>query len=952
MSKKYINTLDFYGYRENNRMEPVPSKGYKVKVSDKDGNIITIEKDDSLYACVKLAFDTNTGVLSLLDVAHDDSVLAEIEMPNADYIYNCRFDEELNAILFDVKSLYGSDTETIELDVESLVELYEAGQGIEIGEKNEETGRKPISVKLAEEDGLLTLTDDGLGIDAKVVTEDELEAAISGKADVEWVEEVLSGLSGVTEIIELVEEHDEEIQKLQRIVGTDEEVPSLFEQIEDNREDIAQIDEEMGELSGSVATIGEKVDAIEDSISGLTEDVEALKDALEEEVERATSAETELQGEIDAEAGRAISAETELNEKLDEEIEARKASSVASADYDSNEKLIKFYNANDEVIDSIDATAFIKDGMVDSVELVEISGDTYLHIVFNTDAGKEDIYINIGDIFNADNYYTKDEIDEKVTALQEMDAALANVDTQQWAVINQNRQDMETVDGQLWAAIGAETENRRNADLDLWNALSDETNARTRADQGLQSELDVEKEQREAEDTRLNNALTAEAQARIAGDNAVSAAIDTKIAEERTRAQQAEDILTSNLNAEIQRATREEARIETKYDNDIEDLRQADRELRQYINDQDAIINHRVDGLISDLESEENARITADQNLSNEIQEIRLNYATREYVDTRDGQIKDEAISTSINSAKTYTDNEVDALETELKQYCDDEHQELIEAISDNATKINVISNLKGVVGDDASHYDDTGNGILDVLHREFHQLVVDIDIDTINRKFDTISGAVDNNTHSIVNLQDSKFDNVEYNSSTGKIDFIANGIVKDSIDLSQAIGDNYYTKDETDARIEDAVSDVDDKIAGKVDTSAFTEAVDDLDERVSTNASGISDNASAIAALLDKLGYTNNDTLVTNNPNEAAFGQYNISNTSEDPSGQTIFSIGNGTDDENRSNAVEVRKDGSLYLWVEGDYMNVNLLLSQIAHEVYDSSSNSEHNSHFFDGD
>ena len=387
MSKKYMNTLDFYGYRENNMMESTFDSSYTVSVSDKDGNIITIEKGNSLYACVKLAFDTNTGILSLLDAAHNDSVLAEVEMPNADYIYNCRFDEEKNAILFDVKSLYGDNTDTIELDVESLVELYEAGQGIEIGEKSEETGRRPINVKLAEENGLLTLTDEGLGIDGKVVTEDELDAAISGKADAEWVEEILSGLTGVTEIIELVEEHEDEIEKLKKIVGTEEEVPSLFEQIESNREDVSELDGEIGEISGVVGTI-------ENNLSTIVGDVELLKDKLDEEV------------------ARTISAETELNEKLCEEIEARKSGSVVSADYDSTEKLIIFYNANDEVIDSIDATAFIKDGMVDSVELVKISGSTYLRIVFNTDAGKDDLYINIGDIFNTDNYYTKSEINE------------------------------------------------------------------------------------------------------------------------------------------------------------------------------------------------------------------------------------------------------------------------------------------------------------------------------------------------------------------------------------------------------------------------------------------------------------------------------------------------------------------------------------------------------------
>ena len=79
-------------------------------------------------------------------------------------------------------------------------------------------------------------------------------------------------------------------------------------------------------------------------------------------------------------------------------------------EYDSSGKTIDFYSQG-TLVDSIDARPFIKDGMVDSVTLIELSGDTYLHIVFNTDAGKEPIDIPLGDIFDADNYYTKDEVD-------------------------------------------------------------------------------------------------------------------------------------------------------------------------------------------------------------------------------------------------------------------------------------------------------------------------------------------------------------------------------------------------------------------------------------------------------------------------------------------------------------------------------------------------------------
>lgn len=88
--------------------------------------------------------------------------------------------------------------------------------------------------------------------------------------------------------------------------------------------------------------------------------------------------------------------------------------SVASASYDSQNKLIKFYNANGTLLDtSIDATDFIKDGMVSDVA---IDGD-YLVITFNTDAGQDDIDIPLDNIFNPSNYYTKTQIDTKLSSI-------------------------------------------------------------------------------------------------------------------------------------------------------------------------------------------------------------------------------------------------------------------------------------------------------------------------------------------------------------------------------------------------------------------------------------------------------------------------------------------------------------------------------------------------------
>ena len=81
------------------------------------------------------------------------------------------------------------------------------------------------------------------------------------------------------------------------------------------------------------------------------------------------------------------------------------------AEYSSTEKKI-YFKHNNTILPSmtIDATDFIKDGMIESVEVVQNGGTSYLKIVWNLDGSsgstKKTIHLNIGDLFEADNYYT------------------------------------------------------------------------------------------------------------------------------------------------------------------------------------------------------------------------------------------------------------------------------------------------------------------------------------------------------------------------------------------------------------------------------------------------------------------------------------------------------------------------------------------------------------------
>ena len=79
----------------------------------------------------------------------------------------------------------------------------------------------------------------------------------------------------------------------------------------------------------------------------------------------------------------------------------------ASLAYDGENTLIQLKNSDGEVLSSIDATAFIKDGMLDSVTV----SNGYINFVFNTDSGKSEISIPLTDFFDPSLYYTREQID-------------------------------------------------------------------------------------------------------------------------------------------------------------------------------------------------------------------------------------------------------------------------------------------------------------------------------------------------------------------------------------------------------------------------------------------------------------------------------------------------------------------------------------------------------------
>ena len=207
-----------------------------------------------------------------------------------------------------------------------------------------------------------------------------------------------------------------------------------------------------GTLQTTIETEAQRAQDAEDALQAAIDNIDGdISDAVNAEESRAISAETALGNgittlgqAINEEANRAIGAESDLLDAIDDEATERKATAVASAEYDESGKTIVFKNVNGAVVSSIDASDFIKDGMVDDVK---IEGDN-LVITFNTESGKEAITIPLTSIFNPNNYYDKTAIDGFVGDLEAADNAISG------AVDNVSTE----LENESQRAVSAETE--------------------------------------------------------------------------------------------------------------------------------------------------------------------------------------------------------------------------------------------------------------------------------------------------------------------------------------------------------------------------------------------------------------------------------------------------------------------------------------------------------------
>lgn len=284
------------------------------------------------------------------------------------------------------------------------------------------------------------------------------------------------------------------------------------------------------DLQAAISDEETRATAAEQALDGKIDQEIADREAdVDAEERRALSAETDLQASIEDEGRRAQDAEKDLDEKIDEaisaftagfqqeaaaresadnalqalieaEVEDRKTDSIASAEYDEDSALIKFFNINDELVDTIDANKFIKDGMIDSVSIETTGGTSYLVIVWNTDAGKETTRIDIGDLFEADNYYTKVEIDD---IIDDIDDDLAELDVK-----------IDNSVSSITASIAAEQTRATGVEQALQTAITEEETRATGVEALKANAADVyTKGEVDGKETALQNGIDSNAAA-------------------------------------------------------------------------------------------------------------------------------------------------------------------------------------------------------------------------------------------------------------------------------------------------------------------------------------------------------------------------------------------------------------------------------------------------------
>ena len=676
-------------------------------------------------------------------------------------------------------------------------------------------------------------------------------------------------------------------------------------------------------------------------VSGIQAEIDRLDGRIDKEIEdriadvdeeeaRAKAAEAALDAKIDAEIARSTDKDEEHDDQLNildqrlglverqlpDEINQRKERAFADASYDENAKEIVFKNALGVKIDSIDATPFLNDGMVEDVY---IDHDTEeLVIVWNTQSGQQETRIPLSEIFNPDDYYTKDEIDDKVDEINSAITAVeGDITTIQGDIVDINsaiteiQGDVTTIEGDITNINSSITEiNSSITEIneaidDMEDQYGDEISALTDS-------------VRELEETVENDEFT------------ISMALN--------------DLNTRKLDASAYTPT-DLSNYYTKSETDA------------------AVNGAKIDNInIGNDTTTGYPKLLNIENNDGEIKSVDISeFATKDYVDSHEPDLSDYYTKEEIDTSEKVVAMSLNDLEYRKANKID------LDAHTEN-TDIHVTTteksawNAKAELSDipSVTQYADSVKYNSTTKYVEFyHGTTAGTKVFEYDASPFLIDGMVESVAVTSVTSGGSDVQVLEitWNSAAGKQ-------VTD-IPLSDIFNpDEYYTKDEIDEADRVVAESLNDLNTRKLDASAYTptdlsnyytksetyskDEVDARDLWVSGTGSDaiVKKNGNNIASgrYSQAEGYGTKATeegakaegfhteangayshaegynTIANNAGEHASGKFNVSNTGLTSAAKTLFSIGNGSGEDSRHNAFEVRENGDIYININGN--------------------------------
>lgn len=173
-------------------------------------------------------------------------------------------------------------------------------------------------------------------------------------------------------------------------------------------------------IAGKNITLTDKEDNIKEISAGTDESVTSAITSLREDLDTAE----------DNINGHELRITTLENSKLTEsDTITIKTDNYLTIDYNSENKHLSLKDKKGNIVSEIDASVFVKDGMLDSVELYSIGDDTYLRFVFNTTSGKEDINVKVTELIDIYDGQGCIDITDKIISLK-YDSSKLSVNTQ------------------------------------------------------------------------------------------------------------------------------------------------------------------------------------------------------------------------------------------------------------------------------------------------------------------------------------------------------------------------------------------------------------------------------------------------------------------------------------------------------------------------------------------